>query len=164
MTIPPLRTGCPALGDHAWDDWLRHLGENPHMSPERPLVAIRTLRAGVGSPMAARNVTKITLTEWSLGRLYEDAAVIVSELATNAIRHALGRDHGEFLRLILVRYRNHFVCMVTDPTDTPPLMRNPDHIAEGGRGLHIIDAISRAWGWTPLPSGGKAVWAALPIS
>jgi Histidine kinase-like ATPase domain len=164
MTTPPLRTGCPAPGDQAWDDWLRHLGDNSHMSPERPLVAMRKLRPGIGSPMAARNVTKITLTEWGLGGLYEDAAVIVSELATNAIRHGLTDDPGEFLKLILVRYRNHFVCMVIDPADTPPLMQEADHIAEGGRGLHIIDAMSRAWGWTPLPSGGKAVWAALAIS
>jgi anti-sigma regulatory factor (Ser/Thr protein kinase) len=164
MTMPPLRTGCPAIGDQAWDDWLRHLGDYPHMTPERPLVAIRTLRPGMGSPMAARNVTKVTLTEWSLGPLYEDAAVIVSELATNAIRHGLGHDPGEILRLILVRYRNHFVCMVTDPTDAPPLMREADYVAESGRGLHIIEAISRAWGWTPLPGGGKAVWAALAIS
>lgn len=114
--------------------------------------------------MTARNVTKVTLTEWSLGRLYEDAAVIVSELATNAIRHGLGGGTDGTLRLILVRHQNHFVCMVTDPADEPPSLQEPDYVAESGRGLHIIDAMSRAWGWTPLPGGGKAVWAALALA
>lgn len=164
MTTPPLRTGRTALSDQAWDDWLRHLDEIPSTRPDRPLVTVRTLTPGFGSPMNARNVTKVTLTEWSLGPLYEDAAVIVSELATNAVRHGLGHDPDARLRLILVRYRDHFVCMVTDPADEPPSLQEPDHIAERGRGLHIIDAISRAWGWTPLPGGGKAVWAALAIT
>jgi anti-sigma regulatory factor (Ser/Thr protein kinase) len=164
MTTPPLRTGRPALGEHDWDGWLRHLGEHPPMPSDQPLVTVRVLRPGFESPMAARNVTKVTLTEWSLDRLYEDAAVIVSELATNAIRHGLGPDPGETLRLVLIRYRNHFVCMVTDPADEPPSLQEPDHIAESGRGLHIIEAMSRAWGWAPLPGGGKAVWAALAIT
>lgn len=163
MTTPPLRAGRSPLGDLAWDDWLRHLNQHPHMSPDQPLVTVRTLTPDLESPMVARNVTKVTLTEWSLGRLYEDAAVIVSELATNALRHGLGRDVGAAPRLVLVRYGNHLVCMVTDPADEPPSPREPDHIAESGRGLHIIEAISRAWGWTPLPGGGKAVWAALAI-
>jgi anti-sigma regulatory factor (Ser/Thr protein kinase) len=164
MTTPPLRAGRLPIGDQAWDDWLRHLDEHPNTPSDRPLVTVRTLRPGFESPMAARNVTKVTLTEWSLGLLYEDAAVIVSELATNAVRHGLGNDPAETLRLILIRYRSHFVCIVTDPIDEPPSLQEPDHVAESGRGLHIIDAISRAWGWTPLPGGGKAVWAALAIT
>lgn len=163
MTTPPLRAGRPSLGDQAWDDLLRRLDEHPDTPSDRPLVTVRTLRPGLESPMAARNVTKVTLTEWSLGALYEDAAIIVSELATNAIRHGLRGDPDGTLRLILIRYQSHFVCIVTDPADEPPSLREPVHIAEGGRGLRIVDAISRAWGWTPLPRGGKAVWAALAI-
>lgn len=164
MTTPPLRANRPAPDDQAWDDWLRRLDEQPDAPSECPLVTVRTLAPGFESPMTARNVTKVTLTEWSLGSLCEDAAVIASELTTNAIRHGVGDDPDGTLRLILVRYRDHFVCMVTDPADEPPSLQEPDHIAESGRGLHIIAAMSRAWGWTPLPGGGKAVWAALAIT
>jgi hypothetical protein len=167
MTTSPLRetTGIP-LTHRGWDDWLTRLDNAPHQDPDRPWVAIRDLPAEAESPKIARHVTRTTLTEWSLARFYDDASVVVSELVTNAIRHGLrrGADAEEALRLVLVRYRCNLVCMVTDPTDRAPTMREPDYVAETGRGLHIIDAMSRAWGWTPLLGGGKAVWAAFSIA
>ncbi|WP_345357490.1 ATP-binding protein [Actinoallomurus liliacearum] len=167
MTKSPLRetTGIP-LAHRGWDDWLTRLDNAPHQVPDRPWVAARNLPAEAESPKIARHVTKTTLAEWSLARFYDDASVVVSELVTNAIRHGLrcGVDAEEALRLVLVRYRCHLVCMVTDPADRAPSMREPDYVAESGRGLHIIDAISRAWGWTPLLGGGKAVWAAFSIA
>jgi hypothetical protein len=38
------------------------------------------------------------------------------------------------------------------------LVRALDVSAEGGRGLHLVAAVSRRWGWTPTASG-KRVWA-----
>ncbi|MDN3356679.1 ATP-binding protein [Actinomadura sp. DC4] len=108
-------------------------------------------------------MTKATLVRWSLGEFYDDAAVVVSELVTNAIRYGLSPGAGSLLRLVLVRYECQLVCMVTDPTDTAPKMQEPDWVTETGRGLHIIEAMSRAWGWTPLLGGGKAVWASFAI-
>lgn len=165
MTMPPLRetTGIP-LGHRGWDDWLDHLDDTPHVMPERPLVATRRLLPAVESAKIARDVTKITLAGWSLGGYYEDASIVVSELVTNAIRHGFARGGDGALRLVLIRYRCHLVCMVTDPADTAPEMREPDYVTETGRGLHIIDAVSRAWGWTPLLGGGKAVWAAFAVT
>jgi len=165
MTLPPLRetTGIP-LVDQGWDDWLSRLSDAPHPILDRPLVAARNLPPETESPKIARHVTKVTLTEWSLGEFYDDAAVVVSELVTNAIRHGLSRDAEKALRLILVRYQCHLVCMVTDPADRAPAMREPDYVAETGRGLHIIEAISRAWGWVPLLGGGKAVWASFAVA
>ena len=37
----------------------------------------------------------------------------------------------------------------------------PDDNAEIGRGLCIIAGLSHQWGATPLPTGGKCVWADL---
>lgn len=165
MTMSPLRetTGL-SLAHLGWDDWLSRLDNTSYYAPERPLVAARRLPAEMESPKIARRVTKTTLTEWSLSDFYEDASVVVSELVTNAIRHGLRRGAEEALRLVLVRYRCHLVCMVTDSTDRAPAMQEPDYVAETGRGLHIIEAMSRAWGWTPLLGGGKAVWAAFSIT
>src|SRR5262249_7231959 len=103
---------------------------------------------------------KTTLAEWRLSEFYEDAAVVVSELVTNAIRYGLSRDAGDILRLLLVRYESQLVCMVTDPGDGAPRLQEPDYVAETGRGLHITDAFGCAWGWPPRLGGGKAVWAA----
>jgi anti-sigma regulatory factor (Ser/Thr protein kinase) len=160
MNMPPSSdtTGIP-LNDQGWDDWLRPIDGMTRALGDRPLVASRDLPAEVESPRIARNVIKDTLFRWRLGDLYEDAAVVVSELVTNALRHGLGSDMHRVLRLVLVRYEGQFVCMVTDPADAAPTMQEPDYIAETGRGLHIIEAMSRAWGWTPLLGGGKAVWA-----
>ncbi len=163
MNIPPPSetTGIP-LNDQGWDDWLRPLDGNSRSTGDRPLVAARELPPEVESPGIARNVTKDTLVHWSLTEFYDDAAVVVSELVTNAIRYGL-RPGARNLRLVLVRYERQLVCMVTDPADTAPTMQEPDWVAETGRGLHIIEAMSRAWGWTPLLGGGKAVWAAFSI-
>lgn len=164
MNIPPLSetTGIP-LDHQGWDDWLRPFDGYPRPNGDRPLVATRDLPPKVESPGIARNVTKDTLGRWSLDHFYDDAAVVVSELVTNAIRYGLCPDARDPLRLVLVRYERQLVCMVTDPTDSAPKMQEPDYVAESGRGLHIIDAMSRAWGWTPLLGGGKAVWASFSI-
>jgi anti-sigma regulatory factor (Ser/Thr protein kinase) len=164
MNIPPSSetTGIP-LTDQGWDDWLRLFDGMDRPFGDRPLVTARDLPAEVESPGIARNVTKATLGKWCLAELYEDAAVVVSELVTNALRYGLVSDVQRVLRLVLVRYESQFVCMVTDPADTAPTMQEPDYIAETGRGLHIIEAMTRAWGWTPLLGGGKAVWASFSI-
>ena len=36
-------------------------------------------------------------------------------------------------------------------------------LAEAGRGLQVVEALSAAWGWTRLTGRRKAVWAALPL-
>jgi anti-sigma regulatory factor (Ser/Thr protein kinase) len=164
MTIPPLSetTGIP-LNDQGWDDWLHPFVGDPRLTGDRPLVACRDLPSEVESPGIARTVTKATLVRWSLGEFYDDAAVVVSELVTNAIRYGLRPGARNPLRLVLVRYEHQLVCMVTDPADTAPRMQEPDWVAETGRGLHIIEAMSRTWGWTPLLGGGKAVWASFAI-
>lgn len=163
MNIPSRRETTGHLpDDRAWD-LLRH-DAAVRDGGDRPLVAATVLPPEMESPGIARHVTKTTLNEWSLGEFYEDAAVVVSELVTNAIRHGLSRDAEDALRLVLVRLQSQLVCMVTDTGDDAPTLREPDYVAETGRGLHIIGAISRAWGWSPLLGGGKAVWAAFAIT
>jgi len=39
----------------------------------------------------------------------------------------------------------------------------PDFVAETGRGLSVVEGLSKQWGWTPLDAGRKAVWAALAL-
>ena len=37
----------------------------------------------------------------------------------------------------------------------------PSDTRNHGRGLHLIDALTEAWGFEPIASGGKLVWAEL---
>lgn len=67
------------------------------------------------------------------------------------------------IKLSLVRQGAFVVVIVSDPSEDDPKQRPADDVCENGRGLHVIEALSRAWGWTPLPGTGKAVWAALSV-
>jgi hypothetical protein len=99
--------------------------------------------------------------------LADDAAVIVSELVTNALRHGVRDTNGpghDRVELILLRRPGHMLCAVTDPGAEPPVLAPPDLCAEAGRGLHVIEALAAAWGWTRLDARSKAVWAALSVS
>lgn len=132
------------------------------------------LRPQPESVKVARDFAKTTLRSWGMVDLLDDLGLVVSELVTNALRHALsprsgttapasplpvGPDGERPFQLSLQRNGAHVVCAVTDPSNDIPVRREPDHIAETGRGLHLVECFSRAWGWTPLSDHGKVVWA-----
>ncbi|MCO6006246.1 ATP-binding protein [Actinoallomurus purpureus] len=129
--------------------------------------AMCPLRASGASPGIAREFTIATLRAWGLADLADDATVVVSELVTNALRYGLpplfGTADDRPIRLTLIRHGGLVVCVVADASREEPLVRDPCEISENGRGLHVIEALSRTWGWTPLPAAGKAVWAALAV-
>lgn len=129
--------------------------------------AVCSLRPTSTSSRAAREFATNTLCSWGLAELVDDAVVIISELVTNAIRHGLppyAAASGDApIKLSLVRHGHFVVFIVADPSDHDPKVRPADDVCENGRGLHVIEALSRAWGWTPLPGTGKAVWAALAV-
>jgi anti-sigma regulatory factor (Ser/Thr protein kinase) len=115
----------------------------------------------------ARHFTIATLRRWGMAQLCEDAALVISELVTNALRHSLPpRSVVErplspgSIRMGLLPHSPYALCGVVDAGTRPPRRREPDFIAETGRGLHLVDSFSSGWGWIPLPNGcGKMVWA-----
>ncbi|WP_229858671.1 ATP-binding protein [Streptomyces poonensis] len=114
----------------------------------------------------ARDFTRETLRRWSLDHCCDDTVTVVTELTANAVTHALpyapvGTD-GIWLGLAVGP--GHVLCAVADPVDRPPVVRHSgdDVLEEHGRGLHLIDALSRRWGWTRNSPTGKTVWALLP--
>ncbi|MFD8417997.1 ATP-binding protein [Streptomyces sp. NPDC059466] len=111
----------------------------------------------------AREFTRRTLGSWALGDRSDDAVLVVTELATNAVLHAADQtpagQTGVWLKLTL--RRAHLVCAVTDQSESPPLCPRTDGALEvHGRGLRIVEALSEHWGWTRSPAG-KTVWAML---
>ncbi|MFI6513683.1 ATP-binding protein [Streptosporangium sp. NPDC050855] len=114
------------------------------------------------SVKTARDVTRSTLHDWGLEELSDDAALVVSELVTNAVRYALcpnGQSEATPITLVLLRLSPHVLLAVTDPSDEVPTPKEPDFISENGRGLYIVETYSQSWGWDHLNRGGKAVWA-----
>jgi hypothetical protein len=128
-----------------------------------PRVATRTLGADTGSVRAARNFTIATLRRWDMPERSQDIATVVSELLTNALRHALS-GAGDTrprrpVRLGLLQLGRCVLCAVADPSKAAPAPRPLGSLAETGRGLHIICALSDQWGCTSPSETGKVVWA-----
>ena len=88
---------------------------------------------------------------------------MVSEMVTNALRHALPGpgDAGPRrpVRLGLLQQGPWVLCAVADPGNAAPVPRTPGSLAEAGRGLQMICAFSDLWGYTTPGEAGKVVWA-----
>jgi anti-sigma regulatory factor (Ser/Thr protein kinase) len=115
------------------------------------------------SVTAARHFAVATLRAWGLPALCDDVGLVASELVTNALRHSLPACPDEradaTIRLRLLRAAPYVLCGVMDSGAAVPGRREPDYIAESGRGLHIVESFSTRWGWTRLDPVGKIVWA-----
>src|SRR5215467_7829358 len=143
----------------------------PSAKPAPPAAGRRRLELAPvpESARTAREFTVAILHEWRLEPLTEDAVVIASELATNAIRHGTPAATGDKasdpgrVELSWCLQASRLICVVTDQTGTPPTVASQDPEAESGHGLQIVGALAAAWGWTILGTGEKAVWAALEL-
>jgi anti-sigma regulatory factor (Ser/Thr protein kinase) len=126
-----------------------------------PAIATRALSAEPGSVGAARDFTLAVLRRQSTGHNRQDIVVVVSELVTNALRHAL-RGPGGLRRPIglgLLQHGRWLLCAVGDPGWAVPVPRTPGLLAETGRGLQMVRALSDRWGYTAPGETGKVVWA-----
>jgi anti-sigma regulatory factor (Ser/Thr protein kinase) len=107
------------------------------------------------SVAAARRFTRAALS-----REPEDAVeaveLMVSELATNSIRHA----HSGFC-LMIAPFEREVRVEVSDASTSPPRMRYPKPGELSGRGLRIVDMLADAWGVERRRSRGKTVWFVL---
>lgn len=103
----------------------------------------------------ARQVVARVLERLGLEELITSVSLVVSELATNAVLHARTafsvrlRITGGVARI-----------EVEDAAGGRPVMRHFSNQATSGRGLRLVDGLSRAWGVTAGRGGaGKVVWA-----
>ncbi|MFI9624084.1 ATP-binding protein [Streptomyces sp. NPDC052042] len=105
-------------------------------------------------------VEQLVAWEWPRdGERTEAAALVVAELAANAVVH--GRLDGRGFRLGLALLpAGRLRIEVTDPRGERglPAVR-PEDAGEGGRGLIIVDALAADWGVRPHPPSAKTVWA-----
>ncbi|WP_235958826.1 ATP-binding protein [Actinomadura macrotermitis] len=127
----------------------------------------------------ARHFALTRLDSWHLGALGDDVALVVSELVTNALRHSGGTPCGAprwnarngfgalidplgsapaAIQLRLYHQAPWLLCGIIDASPAAPRRKEPDYIAETGRGLHLVESFSVRWGWRGLPEG-KVVWA-----
>ncbi|MFJ5777184.1 ATP-binding protein [Streptomyces sp. NPDC093094] len=118
------------------------------------------LAAHPGSPARARRLARARLAGWSVCEDTRDtAALVISELVTNAIVHTAStvvvcelHDGDDSVR-IAVRDEG---CA---PTEPHPCERRTEE--EQGRGLFLVEALCRAWG-AQEHGTGLLVWADVP--
>ncbi|WP_405861081.1 ATP-binding protein [Streptomyces sp. NBC_01515] len=116
---------------------------------------------------AARLFVQHNLTLWQLEEHVETATLIMSELATNAVRASNESDPQATDKLViggqLRAIETSLFVEVWDRTSTTPVRKDPDQDAEGGRGLLLVDAVAKQWNIYHPSIGGKIVWAELPL-
>lgn len=112
------------------------------------------------APRVAREFAVRTLRRWGVPQWAEPVGLVVSELVTNAVRHA-----GTPATLRLVPAAAGVVVQVEDGSETVPRLLPPDsRTVSGGLGLAIVDRLAQEWGCTDRADGpGKTVWARLRL-
>jgi anti-sigma regulatory factor (Ser/Thr protein kinase) len=136
----------------------------PRSAPARLRAAQRTrlnlqvtLPNGDGSVRLARHVTRDVLARWQLAHLEDTAVLLVSELVTNAVRHA---RHTHAIALDLEIGDTWLRIEVQDADPCWPHRRTPGRFDESGFGLVLVDGLAANWGVRETATG-KAVWAEL---
>ncbi|SFC41977.1 SpoIIE family protein phosphatase [Streptomyces aidingensis] len=106
----------------------------------------------------ARRLVRERLARWDLaGALGDTAALLVSEILTNAVRHA----RGGTVALRLVR-ADALLCEISDEDPELPKLAEAGAADEHGRGLAVVSALARSWG-TSRTARGKTVWFELAL-
>ncbi len=138
------------------------------------LTSYLELPASVSSPRWARRHIRTTLSAWQLWpETIEIAELLVSELVTNAAL-AVGIetdgesprtnhvDDGRCVSVLLRCPPEQLIIEVTDSDPNPPHQVDASPDAESGRGLTLVDALSKEWGHTMHPTGSKTVYCIIP--
>ena len=96
----------------------------------------------------------------------EDAALITTELGTNALLHTSSGNGASSFRLIVVRSATSVIVSVTDwgRTTTAPRLKSPDHDTTHGRGLALVHALARQVDIHGDDDHGHTVTAELPCT
>ncbi|MFH8441053.1 ATP-binding protein [Streptomyces sp. NPDC018026] len=108
-------------------------------------------------PLARRRAARL-VSEWGQPGIAGDAALVVSELMTNALLH--GSLRGRLIRVHVTLGHRILRVEVSDPRGER--LPRPRPLSEAGeqfgRGLLLVGALATRWGWEPR-SVGKTVYA-----
>src|SRR5829696_2897791 len=130
---------------------------NARTRPQR-LRARLTLGPVLTAAAAGRQFVAEVCGHWGLQGLAEPAALVASELVTNAVVHA---NTALELRVELHGARLQVAVHDQDP-DLAGLLAAKDG-TDRGLGLEIVDQVAKAWGVRQDGAGGKTVWCTLDL-
>jgi len=114
------------------------------------------LANGPAAAAEARRQVRAAICAWDLPVDADVAALLTSELVTNAIRH----EAGETITLAVTCSDARLRVDVHDTSRSWPVLADVPAEAETGRGLMLAAALSADWGVRRTPAG-KAVYFVL---
>ncbi|GAA0933630.1 hypothetical protein GCM10009549_57890 [Streptomyces thermoalcalitolerans] len=116
----------------------------------------------------SREFVRQTLRHWKLEDQAADVTLMTSELVSNAAKETGFGDRQpkswevtakHVIALQLRVLDGSLFIEVWDRSPLVPVKQMVTADAEGGRGLHLVEALAKDWGTYRPPAGGKIVWA-----
>ncbi|MEU7918132.1 STAS domain-containing protein [Micromonospora zamorensis] len=123
-----------------------------------PLRMRARLEPVAGACRRARELVTDACARWNLPDASGPAALVLSELVGNVVRHA-----GTPMQVTVTLRRPYLHLAVVDGSSAQAREGGTDLHAEGGRGLLLVRELTQRWGSVPAGQG-KAVWAMLPAT
>ncbi|MEU3687474.1 MULTISPECIES: ATP-binding protein [Streptomyces] len=100
-----------------------------------------------------RRILRIYLTRWELDRLSDSAALALTELVANVVRHVPGRRCS----VLILREPHGLRVEVADSVPGTVIAKLAGPLDESGRGLALVEAVTDRWG-VDGTDAGKTVW------
>ena len=117
-----------------------------------PRRVTEVLLPGPQAVAAARSIVRDACERWTHQEIADTAELVMSELSSNAVRHA-----GGWMEMSVALRQRYLHLSVRDRSFEPARIGHG-----GGRGLLLVDALARGWGCTEV-ADGKVVWATLRL-
>jgi len=127
---------------------------DPDTGSHRTILADLVLRPEPTEVARSRRVVGSVLDRHGCDRARDEVELLVAELVANAVEHA-----ADEVRVRVLIDHDHLRVEVADDGDGRPAVQDPDPLAEGGRGLRIVQQLAVDWGVAVAAGRGKVVWA-----
>jgi anti-sigma regulatory factor (Ser/Thr protein kinase) len=122
------------------------------MAPQETSVTLRLTARPTAAAQA--RCALIDLSGHMTESAVSDAALLTSELVTNAVRHA-----GGIITIVIECLGDRVAVAVRDDSMAVPVVRRPSSNDTSGRGLQLVQSLATDWGCQMSPGGeGKTVW------
>jgi hypothetical protein len=102
-------------------------------------------------------LVRLACTGWKLGAVVDSVLLVSVELVTNAAKI------GEVFEVTVSRQAGTVLIEVWDSSEAAPDRQEESVDRVDGRGLLLVEACSKDWGWRLEKQGGKTVWSVIDI-